>query len=426
LASVPDRFSPGASVQFTLRDLAQHEAGLRRGPPCDHKLPASNMRSCDVSSREILQRWARAGGPVRLPNSQAYYSNFGIALLGHALAASQGHANDTLRGFDRLVHAHVLNPLHMNATGFGSVLPPHLTLARAYASSNSLEPLPFASTNAFMAPSYGAYSTALDLAKLASAALHVSNTQRRGNAILLGSTMTRAEQASAVFELQPSVLAYGMGFDVSATEYYGSMVSKNGMERHDGDTVYSAYVGTLPTLGIGISMALSGGAGRGPGVFAAEQALLDTLAPAAAKQLAQLVPFAPPVPASVDITPFLGAYFVHGAAAVPLGPVTLALSPSSMLEFTLPKLVPLPSGPYQLGFDSRVPTEQLLIANETRLLFTAVRNAISFCPGTDDQFVVALSKLSDTCIGFLLPFLGPQITAVHAKSSSHCIDALYL
>ena len=100
----------GPAAEVTLGSLATHTSGLPRLPPgsalrlLTH--PSDPYRGLDL--RGLLRAAGRA--PVR-PTEAAQYSNLGVALLGHALAAAAGTT------FWELATSRVLEPLGMASSG---------------------------------------------------------------------------------------------------------------------------------------------------------------------------------------------------------------------------------------------------------------------------------------------------------------------
>lgn len=98
---------------ITLRHLATHSSGLPRLPPglLRSALPSLLTNPYRAFTPHDLLNAVRRTLPRRPPGSAVRYSNFGIALLGAALAAA---AN---RPFEDLLADRVLRPLGLTATG---------------------------------------------------------------------------------------------------------------------------------------------------------------------------------------------------------------------------------------------------------------------------------------------------------------------
>lgn len=115
LCAPPDRHRDAV----TLLHLATHTAGLPRLPPDFflQALPRWRTNPYAGYSRErLLAAFARSR-PRHRPGSRWHYSNFGVALLGQALAAATGTP------YDQLLARRVLRPLGLYDTGL-TPLPP--------------------------------------------------------------------------------------------------------------------------------------------------------------------------------------------------------------------------------------------------------------------------------------------------------------
>jgi CubicO group peptidase (beta-lactamase class C family) len=150
-------------AKITLESLATHSAGLPR--------MASNFRSADGNrahfTREQLLVGFRRDGPTAMVGGKSVYSNFGVVLLGQALAAAW--AGD----YPRVLQHRVLEPLGLEHTWLGVVgtkapedFPPALVKGK---------PVPHWEFDA-LAPSGALRSTARDLAKFLQACLGLRET----------------------------------------------------------------------------------------------------------------------------------------------------------------------------------------------------------------------------------------------------------
>ena len=117
-----------ALAKITLLSLTTHTSGLPRLPANIGKNPAASPDPYAAYDRTALVEGLRAHGPGAVVGSPVSYSNFGVSVLGEALAAAWGTSYaDALR-------THVLAPLGMNATTVGIAgAPPPTDLAPAHA-----------------------------------------------------------------------------------------------------------------------------------------------------------------------------------------------------------------------------------------------------------------------------------------------------
>lgn len=145
-------------AKITLESLATHSSGLPR--------MASNFRSADGNRAHFTQAQLLAGfrkdGPTAVVGGKSVYSNFGVVLLGQALAAAWGD------NYSRVLQRRVLDPLGLENTWLGVVgaklpedFPPALVKGK---------PVPHWEFDA-LAPSGALRSTARDLAKFLQACL---------------------------------------------------------------------------------------------------------------------------------------------------------------------------------------------------------------------------------------------------------------
>ncbi|MFC7929491.1 serine hydrolase domain-containing protein [Streptomyces cinereoruber] len=108
-ALFPDR--PPGRDPVTLHHLITHTSGLP-GLPRDLHLRALPRRNTNpyagYDARRVVEAFARAR--PRRPGTRWRYSNFGVAVLGHALAAR------TATPWDDLLREHVLAPLGLSGT----------------------------------------------------------------------------------------------------------------------------------------------------------------------------------------------------------------------------------------------------------------------------------------------------------------------
>lgn len=111
---LPPGAAPHLGPEVTLEGLATHTSGLPRLPPGLRRLAVPRWRTnpyLDFGPDE----WARALRRARpRPPGRYRYSNFGVALLGRALA----HAADL--PYEELLARRVLRPLGLRDTGFST------------------------------------------------------------------------------------------------------------------------------------------------------------------------------------------------------------------------------------------------------------------------------------------------------------------
>lgn len=112
LCGPPDRHRDAV----TLLHLATHTAGLPRLPADFYPQALPRWRTnpyAGYSRERLLAAFAR-GSPRHPPGSRWHYSNYGVALLGQALAAATGTP------YDQLLARRVLRPLGLGDTGLAS------------------------------------------------------------------------------------------------------------------------------------------------------------------------------------------------------------------------------------------------------------------------------------------------------------------
>jgi serine-type D-Ala-D-Ala carboxypeptidase/endopeptidase len=104
---------PSRGREITLADLSSHRSGLP-GLPRGLLLPALTTRRRDPYADWDAARLEAAiprTRPRRPPERRASYSNYGVGLLGYALAHRAGI------GYDQLVQERICRPLGMSETG---------------------------------------------------------------------------------------------------------------------------------------------------------------------------------------------------------------------------------------------------------------------------------------------------------------------
>lgn len=143
------------SPRVTLERLATHRSGLPRLP---RRVWRQMLRTPDDPYRDLPPEELRRSLPPRLPRPRTFrYSNFGYALLGHALARAAA------QDWAALVQERICAPLGLRDTGTGGdVAQPHDGRGR---------PVPPWTLNS-VAPAGALRSTARDLVTFARAAPH--------------------------------------------------------------------------------------------------------------------------------------------------------------------------------------------------------------------------------------------------------------
>ncbi|WP_084960795.1 serine hydrolase domain-containing protein [Thermoactinospora rubra] len=162
------RFEHREVADATLAELASHRAGLPRVPTTPKLLALSylfNLTGLDpyrgTGPRELLADAASASASER---GQVSYSNIGMAVLGLALAESQGVP------YGELLRTRILQPLGMSATavlGPGDPLP----AGRAHGSKANGMPMDPWRGHGYNPAGVGVWSTARDLAVLVKAVM---------------------------------------------------------------------------------------------------------------------------------------------------------------------------------------------------------------------------------------------------------------
>lgn len=157
---------------ITLLDLATHTAGLPRLPR--NLLVRATLHGSNPYRGYTVKDLNRGLAATRLrrpPGSTCRYSNFGFAVLGHALAAAAGDA------YEQLVVDRVCRPLGLGDTTFEV----HADVAsrRESGHAGAGEPVPDWDLAAF-APAGGLRSTAADMVRFLRANLAPEKTELHG------------------------------------------------------------------------------------------------------------------------------------------------------------------------------------------------------------------------------------------------------
>jgi CubicO group peptidase (beta-lactamase class C family) len=158
----PDDPAQKALAKITLLSLTTHTSGLPRLPGNIGANPDGRPDPYAAYDRGKLVEALRLHGPVAPVGRSMAYSNFGVAVLGEALAAAWGTTYaDALR-------VHVLDPLGLQATTVGLAgLPPPAGLAPGHAAGRAVPNWTF---QAF-APAGALRSSARDMSLFLSACL---------------------------------------------------------------------------------------------------------------------------------------------------------------------------------------------------------------------------------------------------------------
>ncbi|TNH29265.1 beta-lactamase family protein [Micromonospora orduensis] len=160
----------GPARDVTLAELASHRAGLPRvalgSPLAWARMLWSNVSGGDMYAGQGVDT-VRGAADRATPGDgrgEVHYSNFGVSVLGHALAAKAGVA------YPDLLQARLLRPLGMTATVLASPAD-DLPAERAHGSRAGGRPLDPWTATGYAPAGVGAWSTAEDLARLAAATL---------------------------------------------------------------------------------------------------------------------------------------------------------------------------------------------------------------------------------------------------------------
>jgi CubicO group peptidase (beta-lactamase class C family) len=109
----PDDPAQAALAKITLLSLTTHTSGLPRLPANLSLKPEALADPYATYNRAALVEGLRTHGPSALAGREVAYSNFGVSVLGEALAAAWG------RSYAEVLGEHVLAPLGLKATTLG-------------------------------------------------------------------------------------------------------------------------------------------------------------------------------------------------------------------------------------------------------------------------------------------------------------------
>lgn len=101
--------NPYSRGNVTLASLASQSSGLPRAATC------GNVGSC--SPDQIIDSYQYQDLKFA-PHTEGDYSNLGLSLLGHVVAAAAGRADGTNCSYEEYVARHILGPLNMTRSGF--------------------------------------------------------------------------------------------------------------------------------------------------------------------------------------------------------------------------------------------------------------------------------------------------------------------
>ncbi len=313
----PDDPAQAALAKITLLSLTTHTSGLPRLPANIGANPDANSDPYAAYDRSMLVEALRTDGRVAPTGSAMAYSNFGVAMLGEALAAAWGTPYaDALR-------VHVLTPLGMKATTIGLAgSPPPADLAPGHAGGKRVPNWTF---QAF-APAGALRSSARDMAIFLTACLSKDSHPMR---------------AAIDATLQPQHTADDVGGHIGL-----GWLLTDGAEHpviwHNGATAGShAFVAFSPKTGAGIAILANvqqGSEALGFGLLGAN-------------------PPQPKVEVAKDAASYIGRYPLSAAFAIDISEVNGALrgqatgQPSFGLRAIAPDRFAIVGVPAEISFE---------------------------------------------------------------------------
>jgi len=228
----PDVAVPSASGQeITLLHLATHRSGLPNTPPeLQVGESAPDEPYTHEDAYEFLQRYELSDPP----GTGELYSNFGYALLGHALSNAAGQS------LEQLIQSRILDPLGMRDTGFTQ----DTTGTTWTRGSRDGRPVRYRTAWEFVAGAGALYSTAEDLLRYVRA--HVSPAESR---------LQEAMRLTYTVQVPEGVAGAGRGlaWQMSVLPNEAAIVG------HTGATVgYRAQLSFMPDRGIGTVLLTNG------------------------------------------------------------------------------------------------------------------------------------------------------------------------
>jgi CubicO group peptidase (beta-lactamase class C family) len=216
---------------ITLAHLASHASGLPRMPTNFHPADGRNPYA-DYTARR-LNAFLRDFEPSREPGAKYEYSNLGMGLLGHVLAAREKTS------YEQLLRDRVLSPLGMNDTHVATDAKNRSRLAPGHNPDG--EPLPNWDWDALVACG-GIRSTADDVLKF------------------LAANMDPASPIAADAKLARKPLAKAMPGNEVALGWH--LARKGTLVWHNGQTSgYHSYCGFVPDKKVGVVVLSNTGTG---------------------------------------------------------------------------------------------------------------------------------------------------------------------
>lgn len=231
-----------AGEEVTLVDLATHSAGLPRVPR-EVILPAI-LQSPDPYRRFDAQRLEAAALRTR-PRSgigeAARYSNFGVALLGHALGVAGG------KRYSELIEERILGPLGLDDTAVITLDEGDPRTARGH------DPFAFGVPPwdlAAVAPAGGIVSTAADMARWLSAQLRPGSTP-------LAEAIRMAHEPRLPLHVSPlgRVLGSRLGGSRVGLAWITTAIGGRALTWHNGGTGgFDSFIGFDAAAGRGVAV----------------------------------------------------------------------------------------------------------------------------------------------------------------------------
>ena len=230
----PDDPAQAALAKITLLTLTTHTSGLPRLPANIGPNPDANPDPYAAYDRAALVAGLRLHGPGAVPGRAVTYSNFGVSVLGEALAA----AWDT--SYADALREHVLAPLGLPATTVGLAgSPPPVDLAPGHANGKRVPNWTFLAC----AAAGGLRSSARDQAVFLAACLDGRTTPLRAS-------------------LEATLLPQRADADTGGHIGLGWMLTDDAAQPiawHNGATAGSqAFVAFCPKTGAGIAILANG------------------------------------------------------------------------------------------------------------------------------------------------------------------------
>lgn len=253
---VPEVSQLSQEAPITYRHLVSHISGLPMMPPnIDQFLPrpfAEGLTHEDLphirypTIHDIL---ASLGETTLLspPGTRVQYSNFGVALLAHALETLIGQP------YKEYVAQHILQPLAMHSTSFQ--LADKLGKRRAkgyYAWDGKTQQLVPDHDLGGFAPAGGLYSSVSDMARFI--ALHLSERRGAIDSILNSQTVEQMRRP-ILATAKPRYVDEGLGGGVATGWFLSSAAGFPVVEHGGGDFPYSTFLALVPSLRLGLFIA---------------------------------------------------------------------------------------------------------------------------------------------------------------------------